>query len=452
MFAEKILNILTEIPIREGEEGEEDLIFNIVRNKKLHKYLPKKSSKDCIFEYASEQSPNDMRILQHWGIMLYEHAQEQAKHGLFEDATWEESIDRLNQALDMEPHNPAILHSLGMAYLIRGSIYWDKYCQNHSDQTSFNSANKYHTEAINYFQRTISENPSEEYAYNTITGILLGRIRDYKLKGDFENFENLMAEVHELIEECGQSVSSDKQLVLPTNHAKWNNLRGEKSKAKTEYRNILIKNPKNDSVSYLLAALLLEDNMMDSLKEAESILVKILQEGKKSKGYYVLRYRIAEKLYLFDYPKLELILKGLVDNFPNDPYLVFKYAVVCFKNDNYDLSDQYFSLSEKLRLADPLRFKIHDYFWKKTNDSDKIKQIWEEKHNIAMLKVFEGNIDKIYDFKGFVTMDKSGEKLYLNPDRLPKEKTFHEGQRIKFNVAFNYTGPIAIEPDDIEFS
>lgn len=451
-FSNKILDILTELPIQEGEEVEEDLLFNIVRNKKLHQYLPEKSNKDIVFKFASEQSPNDIRILQHWGIMLYEHAQELAKHGLFDDTIWEDSLDKFNQALDLEPTNPAILHSFGMAYLIRGNILWEKYRHDRSDKTSFRLAYAYQDDAIKYFRKAIDVNPRDEHAYNTIAGILLERIRDFKNKDETETFEKLMAELHELLEECNRLVPTDKQLVLPSKRSQWYNLRGQSSKAKKQYREILTNNPKNHSVSYLLATLLMEDNTTDSLKEAEKILIQALQEGKKSKGFYILRYQIAERLYLFDYPKLELILKGLVDSNPNDPYLIFKYAVISFKNENYPGSRQYFNISEKLRLADPLRFKIHDCFWKKTDNLDVIKQIWEGKQSFSMLEVFEGNVDKISDFKGYVIMDKSGERLYFDPQRLPKDKILHEGQRVKFNITFNYIEPIASDPASIEFN
>ena len=63
------------------------------------------------------------------------------------------------------------------------------------------------------------------------------------------------------------------------------------------------------------------------------------------------------------------------------------------------------------------------------------------------MKIFGGNIQTINDRQGYVMMDKTGEELYFNPLRISKDKLFEEGQRIKFNIAFTYVGPKAINPD-----
>lgn len=447
-FPQKILTLLTEnLSVREGEVVEEDLLFNIVRNKKLHKYLEDKSNKAELFEFANNQLPNDTRILQHWGIMLYDHAKEQGKFGNLDDPAWEESIEKFEQALRIEPFNSTILHSLGMANMIRASLFWDKYWRNRSDKSSYDLADIYYRDAIKYFQRSIIENPRVEHAYNTIARILLKRLTDLKRGGKIEEFEKLMAEVRELLDECNQMVPNHKHVKLKHRVADWNKMRGNISKAKGQYRELLESHPKNYSVSYLLSTLLMEENNINSLEEAENVIKKALEEGIRSKGFYKLRYRIAERLYPFDYPKLETLLKGLIEIYPEDPYLVFKYAVICFKNENYSLANQYFRISEKLRFADPQRFDLSDYIWKETDDLGKIIQIWEEKYNPPLMKIFAGNIQTINDSKGYVMMDKTGEELYFNPLRISKDKSFEEGQRIKFNIAFTYVGPKAINPD-----
>lgn len=449
-FPQRVLKILTEnLLIREGEEVEEDLLFNIVRSKELHKYLADKSLKNELFEFGYNQLPNDSRILQHWGIMLFEHAKEQAKFGNLDDPAWEESIDKLNHALKFDPSNSAIHHSLGMANMVRGGLFWDKYQRNRLDIGSSRLANIYYQDALEHFRESLKLNSHVEYAYNTIAKILLTRLSVLKHDSkNIEEFENLMAEVHELLEECGHMVPIDKQVVLRTTIADWNGMRGNKSKARSQYREILSKNPRNHSVSYLLATLLMEEKTIGSLEEAEEVIEKALAEGTRSKGFYKLRYRIAERLYPFDYPKLETLLKGLVATYPEDPYLIFKYAVICFKNDSYYLSNIYFKASEKLRLGDPVQFELHDYIWERTDDPDKIEQIWGGKYNQSLFRIFEGNIQTIDDRKGYVLMDKSAERLYFNPLRILREdKSFQEGQRVKFNIAFTYIGPTAIDLD-----
>jgi tetratricopeptide (TPR) repeat protein len=312
-FPQRVLTILTDnLLIEEGEGVEEDILFNIVRNKELHKYLADKSNKNKLFEFAHEQLPYDSRILQHWGIMLYEHAREQAKFGNLEDPAWEESIDKLNQASKGEPYNAVIYHSLGMANMVRAGLFWEKYQRNRMDKSSYQVANLYYRDAIDYFEKALDLNPHEEYAYNTIIRILLDRLVDLKRKGPTEEFENLMAEVHGLLEECDHMVPVDKQVMLQEMKTRWYNVRGDISKAKSQYRGLLEKNPKNHSVSYLLAALLMDDKTISSLGEAEDVIERALAEGKRSKGFYKLRYRIAERLYPFDYPKLETLLKGIV--------------------------------------------------------------------------------------------------------------------------------------------
>lgn len=449
-FSQKILQILTEnLLIKEGEQVEEDLLFNIVRSKDLHKYLNDKSNKNRLFEFANKQLPYDTRILQHWGIMLYEHAREQGKRGYLEDPAWVESTDKLNQALNNEPGNPAIFHSLGMANFVRGDLYWQKYHYNPIDKISFDLAELYFRDAIKYFKDSITSNPRDEHAYNTIAKILFNKLENLQRLGKTEEFENLMFEVHELLEECSQRVPIDKQVILEETKARWSLLRGDRTRAETQYWKLLEKNPKNHSVSYLLAAILMDENIIKSLEDAEDIIDKALAEGPRSKGFYKLKYRIAERLYPFDYPKLERLLNSLVEMNPDDPYLVFKYSVICFKNGNYPMSRQYFKISERLRFGDPSRFDMRDYIWKHTNDPDKIKQIWEEKHDQSILKVYEGNIQEYSDRKGYVIMDVSGEKLHINPIWSAKDKSFHEGQRIRFNIGFNFIGPIAINPDKV---
>lgn len=448
-FPQRVLKILTEnLSISEGEVVEEDLLYNIVSSKQLHKYLADKSLKNELFEFGYNQSPTDIRILQHWGIMLYEHAREQANFGNLDDPAWEESIDQLNHALKIDPYNSAIYHSLGMANMTRGGLFWDNYRRNHLDTLSYNLADLYHQKALKCFHKSLDLNSHDEYAYNTIARILLKRLSFLKKdEKNIEEFENLMAEVHELLDECGNMVPIDKQVELKATMADWERIRGNSLKAKRQYTEILDENPRNHSVSYLLATLLMEEKTIGSLEEAEEVIVKALAEGTRSKGFYKLRYHIAERLYPFDYPKLETILKGLVGIYPEDPYLIFKYAVICFKNENYNLSDQYFRVSEKLRFGDPVRFELHDYIWKRVDDPDKIEQIWDEKYKFSLLKLFEGNIQTIDDRKGYVIMDKSGERVHFNPQRILGDKSFQEGQRVKFTIAFTYIGPTAIDLD-----
>jgi tetratricopeptide (TPR) repeat protein len=386
-FSRRVLKILTEnLPIREGEVVEEDLLFNIVRSKQLHTYLADKSLKNELFEFGHKQSPTDTRILQHWGIMLYEHAREQANFGNLDDPAWEESIDKLNHALKNDPYNSAIYHSLGMANMVRGGLFWDKYKRNKSDKVSYDLADIYHQKALKCFRKSLELNSHDEHAYNTIARILLNRLSVLKYDPrNIEEFENLMAEVHELLDECGHMVPIDKQVELKATKAEWENIRGNIPGAKRQYKKILDENPRNHSVSYLLATLLMEEKTIGSLEEAEEVIEKALAEGIRSKGFYKLRYRIVERLYPFDYLKLETLLKGLVEIYPEDPYLIFKYAVICFKNENHSLSDQYFRVSEKLRFGDPVRFELHDYIWERTEDPDKIEQIWEKVKELSSI-------------------------------------------------------------------
>jgi cold shock CspA family protein len=448
-FPQRVLKILTEnLSIREGEEVEEDLLFNIIRSKQLHICLADKSLKTELFEFGHNQLPMNSLILQHWGIMLYEHAREQANFGNLDDPAWDESIDKLNHALTIDRYNSAIYHSLGMANMSRGGLFWYNYRRNHLDKHSYNLADIYHQKALKCFHKSLDLNSYDEYAYNTIAKILLKRLSVLKFDNKkIEEFENLMAEVHELLDECGHMVPIDKQVELKATMAYWDRIRGNSPKAKSQYKKILDENPKNHSVSYLLATLLMEEKTIGSLEEAEEVIVKALAEGRRSKGFYKLRYHIAERLYPFDYPKLETILKGLVDIYPEDPYLIFKYAVICFKNENYNLSDQYFRVSDRLRFGDPVKFELHEYMWKQTDNPDKIEQIWDEKYKILLLRIFEGNIQTIDDRKGYVIMDKSGERLHFNPLRIQGDKSFQEGQRVKFNIAFTYIGPSAINLD-----
>jgi hypothetical protein len=92
---------------------------------------------------------------------------------------------------------------------------------------------------------------------------------------------------------------------------------------------------------------------------------------------------------------------------------------------------------------------MHDYIWEKTDDPDKLKQIWDEKYKQTMFQTFEGNVQTIDYRRGSVILDISGVKLFFNPLRVPKGKSFQEGERVKFNIAFNFIGPIAIDPDTV---
>ena len=450
-FPQRILQIIIEnLSVKEGEQVEEDLLFNIVRSKNLNKHLADKSYKNKLFEFAHNQLPNDNRILQHWGIILYEHAREQGKLGYLEDPAWEESIEKLNQASKNEPYNSAIFHSLGMASLVRGGLYWNKYLRNHLDRQSFTSAELYFQKAIKCFKQSIELKPHDEHAYNTIAKIMFNKLEDLLHRRKSEEFENLMSQAHELLEECGDMVPIDKQVVLEETRARWNQLRGNKSKAEEQYWYLLEKNPQNHSVRYLLATILMDENILESYKDAEDVIDQAIAEGRRPKGFYKLKYQIAERLYLFDYPKLERLLNSLVEMNPDDPYLVFKYAVICYKNENYHLSDKYFKISERLRFGDPHRFDLRDYIWKQTNDNEIIKKIWDGKQDQTVLKIFEGNIEESSSSKGYVTMDISGHRLLLGHAIWgKKDKSFQEGQRIRFNMAFNSIGPLAINPHEV---
>lgn len=448
-FPQKILQIITEnLVINEGEKVEEDILFYIVRNKNLHKYLNEKSRKDKLFEFASAQSPSDNRILQHWGIMLYDHANEQSNYGNLESPTWDEALDTLNRALCSEPYNAAILHSLGMAHLIRGNLRRNKYLFNTNDKNNYVLAYDDFDHALDYFKRSLELKPGTEHAYGTILRILYTKIEDSIKRHEEEKFENLMFQAHELLEECGNRVPIDQHVYLKERIAQWNHLRGKTLEAEQQYRRLLSENPQNHAVRYLLAVLLFDKNEIKNLAEAEIILNKAIEEGLRSKGFYRLRYKIAERLYPFDYQKLQSILNSMVSVFPEDPFFVFKYAVISFKNENYDISREYFKASDRLRFGDPSRFGKHDYIWKFTDDQSKIEQIWGKKVNESLLEKFQGNIDTINNDKGWIIMDITGQEIFFDL-RSSREEIFQEGDRVQFNISFNFIMPNAINVNKI---
>jgi Flp pilus assembly protein TadD len=449
IFPDRFLDLLTRnLEIREGEPDETDMLFRVVSSKVLHTRLGKKSYKNRLFEFATAQASGDIRIWHHWGIVLMDHANYRSMILQdINDPTWEESWDKLNQALSRDMRNSAILHSLGMWHLRRGKFYWNRSKANLRDEKSFQKACSFFDKAKEYFEKSLRINPRVEYAYNTITNIGLEQLRYYKDIGDRERFNDLMMEIHSLLIQCEDNVPRSQQLVLPKSMGMWKHLRGDKKAAREEYLRYLRQNPRNDSVRYLLANLLLREfRTHDALKEAEKILREAMTEGQKRIGFIKLWYRITEKLYATDYVRLEKMLEYAVSVHPEDPFLVSRYAAACFKNENFSEARKHFYYAQRLHERDPRRFDICDYIWDESLDPKNIEYVWEGKLEVNQLKSFTGNIDQVSYKQGYIIMDGGGEKIYFDVQMERHNLPFPTpGERVIFNIAFTYVSPKAIE-------
>jgi hypothetical protein len=84
---------------------------------------------------------------------------------------------------------------------------------------------------------------------------------------------------------------------------------------------------------------------------------------------------------------------------------------------------EYFNYLKEVALDVRIKRKLHGYI---TDDGKN--------------KVYEGTVTKIENSFGFIKKDFTGESLYFSRHM---NDSIRYNSRVKFNIAFNYNGPIA---------
>jgi len=207
-----------------------------------------------------------------------------------------------------------------------------------------------------------------------------------------------------------------------------------------------------------------------STDKVYSIIVEMAEKEENLFGYYLLSYKLYEKLKetedeirkneLYkevielldealkynpnDSSCLNLKIKIIKDFTPNklqdidfyytllnrlftnqdyiNPKQLYDYGLICFKKGYYDKSKEIFSKLKRSSIEIARRYMIRDQL----------------KEN------FEGEVVEVNQYRGWVISVKPhiSYKIYFNP--LYQEHIFRKGDNVRFEIAFNYLGPIAI--------
>lgn len=296
------------------------------------------------------------------------------------------------------------------------------------------SAEMHFNEATRFFYHAKKINPSDSYPYFTEAYILLrrgNRTKDNELKLEFYSIALSLLEIAlDYIEEVSydfylktkmavlkelQQFNEDEVYDIAKKLAQSKDVYGYYILAQKKYNQI--EKTDNDSKNTIEEVLRILDEGLSYVPVDSSCLnlkIKILQN------------HFSTKLDDMDY------YYGLLNRlFSNENYInpkqLYDYALLCFKKGYYDKSKHLFNSLRQSSKEISRRYMVRD----------KLEQ------------VFDGEIFEINKHRGWaISINPHIKyKIYVNP--LKQKHLLRKGDSIKFHIAFNYMGPIAV---DIELS
>lgn len=366
-----------------------------------------------VYDFALSNHPENAYLLQQMALYLNK----------MPDNQFPRIISLLLEAKELEPYNTSILHSLSM-------VYKDKIDKEDSETKK----ESYVREAISYIDKMVEIDGKEDSFSASARIDLKLQILSYELKAESDLTKPY---IQEQVNSCQISLDSFRLKFPEDNYFNELNKR---------FKKIL-----RDYEGYVKAA---KDSYEQGHKTAERAmtLARILNDDG-------------------EYDKAIAILKEAMGSYRNNPKLYFQYAEYLrihkgpeISNDilayNYERS---FSPNDSNYIAQ-FWFARFAYFSEDNRNIKKAKEIftnlksakasYDRKRIIldidkidSINKFYYGIVSKLITDFGFINLEAKNETIYFNKADLIDSDIWdllEIGQRLKFNIGYNYLGPSAI--------
>lgn len=319
----------------------------------------------------------------------------------------------LNEAYKASEHNHQISHSLAEYYLRRAE-----------DEQRNLLREKYLKKSIEICKTLIREDFDNSHTFHTLLKIYISYLsEEIRINGD---------KIELFVKEFEKVLSKAQQLY-----------------------------PKNE---YILNAEVDFNKLLNMQPQALNALKKAFDTNKHSP-------HIALRLSFFyvensEYEKALSTLKETLKFIPHDKDVNLRYARLMLKGNNPNYLDIKHYLRKSFAIGDRrynakflyarCLYLLEEYsdakkIFDTLGDSDideRIKNEIRGRYKInGVYEEFTGSITKIESTYGFVKMDKSGSEIFFHRDHGHSDVNWFElkrNARVKFNLAFSYRGPLAL--------
>jgi tetratricopeptide (TPR) repeat protein len=357
-----------------------------------------------LFEFASKRAVDDPMLMQQMAIF-----EMTSPAGIVERAS-----ELLHDAARLAPWSKQIAHSL-----VELSIKKSDKAQTGLEKT------KHLNEAYSAVSKLVKEDQETSHAYHTLIKIETTKLKEILSTADQAAIERSVKSIEAKIQLAKQKFPDDS-FILDA-ESQFSALIQDEPRAFDAIRKAFTVNKRSPYVAIRLSTIY---SKMNQTKEAEGTLREALELNPSEKD---LNYRLATLLLDKPKPDLTEIRHYLRRAFTvNDNRFLSQFA---FARVSFLLND----IPEATRVFDSLKTARVDIETKRKPQG----LVYSDN---GKLEVFKGTISKVEHSFSFLNMDgtQASAFIYRFYDHGFDWDTLHTGDRVIFNLGFNFRGPIAV--------
>lgn len=372
----------------------------MINARKLQSVFNDPQNSRKLLDLAKKNNPEDAKVLQQRAILEMNNS----------GGSLYTAQKYLDLAKEKAPHDVVIAHS-----------YAELAFQNAEVASTNLEKDRCINDSITICERLIKKKPETSHAYHTLIKCHIFRLKKTLLENDIPAIERELKEIEKCFAKAKQIFIDDEY--ISEVEASFNELMDKSNDAKLILRKAFEANKNSPFIAIRYAKILEQNN------EQDNALVVITEALKASPNDRDLHFTKGKMLSNFPEENILEILHHLRKSFTaNDSRhdAQFLYARALYLNNQINDAKNIFNELSQIPIAPSIKRQPRGFL----------------KKNGKKLK-FSGTIKKNELSHGFLTRDIFGDSLYFDKYNMQIEISY--GDRVSFNVAFTYRGPIAIE-------
>ncbi len=378
-----------------------------MRAKSLHEIFPDYQDVNGIYQKALKTIGEDPYLLQQ--MANFERIRPNGNLSL--------AIELLESAKEKAPYDSSIIHTMA-------TVWRDK--ANNSNEAY--DRIKFRGEARHLLQEAQRRWGGSPYISTTLLELSIDNFED-NMKDD-----NVSGKViDDLIRRIEEEITISKQkypdeTMLSNLEARFAGIMNDDGRILSSLISAFNDNSRDPFIAIRLSKIYIDKG---DFNEASKVLTQALERRRSD---HRLNYQYAELLRIMDPSKRASLIYYYRRAFtPNDQNFQAQFWFARFAYESNDIKDtslsaDIFDYLRTARISKDDRFKIRDYIGGQ-----------------VCATIFRGSLKGVNSGFGFVTVDGSGKDIFFPRSEVQNDlwEALKAGDRLKFNIGFNYAGPVA---------
>ncbi|MGQ6440267.1 cold shock domain-containing protein, partial [Serratia sp. IR-2025] len=378
-----------------------------MRAKSLHEIFPDYQDVNGIYQKALKTIGEDPYLLQQ--MANFERIRPNGNLSL--------AIELLESAKEKAPYDSSIIHTMA-------TVWRDK--ANNSNEAY--DRIKFRGEARHLLQEAQRRWGGSPYISTTLLELSIDNFED-NMKDD-----NVSGKViDDLIRRIEEEITISKQkypdeTMLSNLEARFAGIMNDDGRILSSLISAFNDNSRDPFIAIRLSKIYIDKG---DFNEASKVLTQALERRRSD---HRLNYQYAELLRIMDPSKRASLIDYYRRAFtPNDQNFQAQFWFARFAYESNDIKDtslsaDIFDYLRTARISKDDRFKIRDYIGGQ-----------------VCATIFRGSLKGVNSGFGFVTVDGSGKDIFFPRSEVQNDlwEALKAGDRLKFNIGFNYAGPVA---------